>query len=260
MAKAPAKKTKAPGSASRATKAAAVAAPAPPAPVEAVVAPLAPAYMTPESRQARTIETSLLEQAMRRAGASGKRSVRNLCWERIPAGVQHGIAVAHIVDKQTADAIWNERRADMAAWSVSRSSYDRWTRDIRTAFDAEYARHHKGRSTIDHAIWKTGDLVANMGVWFSQVAPLMSAYASERMTEDTPSKDELNCILRFTECTIDAAKVQAEAKLTERRTLLLAIKAANEKGLKAKNGRDKEQAIRESVELVNAIIRGEVAA
>ena len=60
--------------------------------------------------------------------------------------------------------------------------------------------------------------------------------------------------------TIDAAKVQAEAKHTERKTLLLAIKAANEKGLKAKSGRDREQAIRESVELVNAIIRGEVAA
>jgi hypothetical protein len=260
MGKATAKK----GTRKTAAKAAAIAPTA--APVEAAAPvlpaptpPPAPAYMTPESRQARTIETSLLEQAMRRAGASGKHGVRNLCWQRIPAGVQHDIAVAHIVDKQTADAIWNERRADMAAWSVSRSSYDRWTRDIRTAFDAEYARHHKGRSTIDHAIWKTGDLVANMGVWFSQVAPLMSAYAADRM-EETPSKDELNCILRFTECTIDAAKVQAEAKHTERKTLLLAIKAANEKGLKAKSGRDREQAIRESVELVNAIIRGEVAA
>jgi hypothetical protein len=175
--------------------------------------------------------------------------------------VQREIAVEHIVDRVAAHAIFNARAAEMAGWDVNRSSYDRWTRDLRTAFEAEYARHRKGRATIDHAIWNTGDLVANMGVWFGQVAPLMSTYANERLTsDDGPSKDELNCILRFTECAIDAAKVQAEAKLTERKTLLLALKACNEKGLKARSGKDKEQAIRESVELVNAIIRGEVAA
>lgn len=232
-----------------------------PAPVEAGPSVAQPAYQTPEARQARTIEVSLVESAMRKAGASGKPSGRNLCWVRIPAGVQREIAVAHIVDRVAADALWGTHAAEMAAWNVSRSSYDRWTRDLRAAFEAEYARHRKGRTTIDHAIWSTGDLVANMGVWFSQVAPLMSAYANERLTgEGGPSKDELNCILRFTECSIDAAKVQAEAKLTERKTLLLALKACNEKGLKARSGKDREQAIRESVELVNAIIRGEVAA
>lgn len=256
MAKATAKK----GTRKTAAKAAAVAAPVD---VVAASAPAQPIYHSPEIRQARIDQTSLVNMALMRVQQQRRSGNRNKCWLLDPS-LRERLAVEHVVDTVGAEALMRRHAGALAKpHKIALTGLHRWLEDIRSAYKAEFDRAQMLSaeteiSGLDHEAFRSGDLVALMGTTFARLAPMILAYARNVLSSG-PSKDEMGNVLRFVEAISAAAKVQSDAKHKELQSLLLSIRAELAGGSKAKTQRDRTDTIKHLGKVIDDYMMGRAA-
>lgn len=231
----------------------------PAAPVDATVPAPAPAYVAPGDRTVAVDQQAMVVAALHRARPIGRGGSPNKCWTALTHEERVAIAEAHVVRNLGEEKIRAEYAEVCRRAAISKSSMDRFLRDVRKSHNAIYEERLALLTEVDAAAFATGDLPALMGIVYSRLAPRFVAAGLAVIGPEASAK-EMHPVLRFMESMTEAAKVQAEAKHKELQSVLLAIRAEAADGRRAKTQREKGESQQRIVDLIDTFVRGGQAA
>lgn len=162
----------------------------------------------------------LVFMALRKCEPGNKRGNTSHCWKLDPH-TRHLAARMHIVENKSAAAI-HEALADRMTFGkggkVSERVLSTWLRSIRKAYGQLHDAQLSEITSAETIAYKSGDLVALLGITFASVVPKFIGYI-DGCTMAEMSVSEQHVMLRFLETQTTAAKVQAEVREREARTL-----------------------------------------
>ena len=164
----------------------------------------------------------LVFMALRKCEPGNQRGNVSKCW-KLDSHTRHQAARMHIVENKSAAAIHAELADRMTvgkSCKISDRVLSTWLRTIRKAYGQLHDAQLSEISNAEAIAYKSGDLVALLGITFAGVVPKFLAYISG-CTMAEMSVSEQHVMLRFLETQTTAAKVQAEVREREARTLNL---------------------------------------
>lgn len=168
----------------------------------------------------------LVFMALRKCEPGNKRGNTSNCWKLDPH-TRHQAARMHIVENKSA-AMIHEELADRMTYAKNSKVSDRvlstWLKSIRKAYGQLHDAQLSEIASAEMIAYKSGDLVALLGITFAGVVPKFLAYIAG-CTMAEMSVSEQHVMLRFLETQTTAAKVQAEVREREARTLGLLQKS-----------------------------------
>ncbi len=164
----------------------------------------------------------LVWKALRKCEPGNQRGNVSKVWQLDPH-TRHQAAWMHIVENKSAATIHGEL-SDRMTYGKSNKVSDRvlstWLRTIRKAYGQLHDAQLSEMASAEAVAYQSGDLVALLGMTFAGVVPKFIQYI-ENVEMAEMSVSEQHVVLRFLETQTTAAKVQAEVREREARTVNL---------------------------------------